>query len=251
MGQNRLELHPVQLIEQPGGHHQDGMTRASTHAQRIDARIGHHVQGRLGDPGVGTQPLDQVEQPGLGNHIGGLGGQVPQGQRFAAPPGQRRHPGAGDHEHRGGGRPPGHDQRRQAEDDADDDRAPGDQADGPALVVGNSLRESGVGTSHAGAAIKSPNIGEMELILGSPASWGGAPRVLTSPQGCPRKCRNSTRGRLNPFGRLGQMIETVLGPLAALAAMLVAISFGFRGLRRRPVPVRAPVPARSRRDRRG
>lgn len=56
---------------------------------------------------------------------------------------------------------------------------------------------------------------------------------------------------MGPFGRLGEMIETVLGPLAALAAMLVAISFGFRGLRSRPVPVRVPVRARSRRDPRG
>ncbi len=49
--------------------------------------------------------------------------------------------------------------------------------------------------------------------------------------------------------RLG-MIETVLGPLTALAAMLVAVSIGVRATRRPPVPVPVRVRSGARRPRR-
>ncbi len=65
MGQDPLELHPGQLLEQAGGHHDGGMGGAAAGGEAVGGVVVDQIELGLGEPGRDAEPFHQVVIAGL------------------------------------------------------------------------------------------------------------------------------------------------------------------------------------------
>ena len=121
------------------------MAGRATNGEGVEAGVGDDVETGRGDPGVDAEGLDQVEEAGVAERIGGLGVDEAPGQRLAAPPGQPR-PARRPRPRR---RPARRRRAANSRDSKADDQpaeSPGGQhrQDGPSLVVDDAPGHAGV-----------------------------------------------------------------------------------------------------------